>query len=178
MATDKRTDACFRLLCYTLIFLAYKKWQKHEKKSPQKRFFLPFFFATCQCGCYNVFKKFLPTKLLSKVAHNWPKHFISQSSPAHSPELIFHIINMSQDTSVSLSVICCVLPQCRRKVQKSGGGGEYLEIRKKGFLFGTAKVWCKCPPSTTAPPALVLLNKWFTQGCEIFILCYVLTWTH
>ena len=105
MATDKRTDACFRLLCYTLIFLAYKKWQKHEKNSPQKRFFLPFFFATCQCGCYNVFKNFLPTKLLSKVAHNWPKHFISQSSPAHSPELIFHIIKCREQASVLLSVL-------------------------------------------------------------------------
>ena len=30
--------------------------------------------------------------------------FHSQSSPAHSPKLIFHIINMSQDSSVSLSV--------------------------------------------------------------------------
>ena len=35
-----------------------------------------------------------------------PQLFFSQSSPAqttaHIPELIFHIINMSQDTSVSL----------------------------------------------------------------------------
>ena len=34
-------------------------------------------------------------KWASKVAHNRPKPFFSQSSPAHSPELIFHIINMS-----------------------------------------------------------------------------------
>ena len=42
----------------------------------------------------------------SKVAHHLPKPFFSQSSPAHSHslELIFHIINMSQDPSVSLSV--------------------------------------------------------------------------
>ena len=37
-------------------------------------------------------------KQASKVAHNRP--FFSQTSP----ELIFHIINMSQDSSVSLSV--------------------------------------------------------------------------
>ena len=43
-------------------------------------------------------------KRASKVAHNQPKPFFSQSSPVHSPKLIFRIINMSQDTSVSLSV--------------------------------------------------------------------------
>ena len=42
----------------------------------------------------------------SKVAHNRLKPFFhSPTQPtAHSPELIFHIINMSQETSVSLSV--------------------------------------------------------------------------
>ena len=107
MATDKRTDACFRLLCYTLIFLAYKKMTKTWKKnSPQKRFFLPFFFATCQCGCYNVFKNFLPTKLLSKVAHNRPQAFLHKCGMAvqTSPELIFHIIKCQEQASVLLSV--------------------------------------------------------------------------
>jgi hypothetical protein len=46
-------------------------------------------------------------KRASKVAHNRPKPFFhSPAQPtAHSPESIFHIINMSQDTSVSLSVV-------------------------------------------------------------------------
>ena len=74
--------------------------------------FLPFFYATFQCGRYGVFRKNLTfffdpeivKKRASKVAHNRPKPFFSQSSPAHIPELIFHIMNMSQDASVSLSV--------------------------------------------------------------------------
>jgi hypothetical protein len=41
----------------------------------------------------------------SKVAHNRPKSFISQSSPAHSPELIFHIIKCREQAPVLLSVI-------------------------------------------------------------------------
>ena len=36
-------------------------------------------------------------KRASKVANNQPKPFFSQSSPAHSPELIFHVINMPLD---------------------------------------------------------------------------------
>ena len=43
-------------------------------------------------------------KLASKVVHNWAKPLFSQSSPAPSPKLIFYIINMSHDASVSLSV--------------------------------------------------------------------------
>ena len=45
-------------------------------------------------------------KPLSKVAHNLPILFFhSPAHPiAHSQELVFHIWNMSQDTSVSLSV--------------------------------------------------------------------------
>ena len=40
--------------------LALKKKGFSEKKNfpPQKIFFLPFFYATFQCGRYNVFKKF------------------------------------------------------------------------------------------------------------------------
>ena len=46
-------------------------------------------------------------KRASKAAHNRPQTFFSQYCPAAqtSPELIFHIINMSQDSSVSLSVL-------------------------------------------------------------------------
>ena len=75
----------------------------------------PFFYATFQCGCFNVFKKkfvfvFSHKKLKkppSKVAHNRPKPFISQSSPAHGPELIFHIIKCREQASVLLSVSIC-----------------------------------------------------------------------
>ena len=68
-----------------------------------------------QCGRYNIFKKKLNLffahesikKPASKVAHNRPQTFFSSTGPAvqTSPELIFHIINMSQDPSVSLSVV-------------------------------------------------------------------------
>ena len=46
-------------------------------------------------------------KQASKFAHNRPQTFFSQYFPAAqtNPELIFHIINMSQDSSVSLSVV-------------------------------------------------------------------------
>ena len=95
-------------------------WKK--KFFPKKNiFFLPFFNATFQCGRYGVFKKkfkysFDPEKVkkwASKVAHNRPKPFFSKSSPAHSPKLIFHIINISQDSSVSLSVLKIVLALTR-----------------------------------------------------------------
>ena len=45
-------------------------------------------------------------KRASKAAHNRPKLFFHSTGPTAqtSPELIFHIINMSQDSSVSLSV--------------------------------------------------------------------------
>ena len=44
-------------------------------------------------------------KRASKVAHNRPRPFYSQSSPDHSPELIFHIMKSPDQTSVLLSVI-------------------------------------------------------------------------
>ena len=45
-------------------------------------------------------------KQASKVAHNRPQTFFYKYGPAAqtSPEFIFHIINMSQDSSVSFSV--------------------------------------------------------------------------
>ena len=64
--TDKRVDACFRTLCFKLKFLAYKKRQTHEKKIP-KFFFLPFFYATFQCGRYNVSFYFCPQKVEKAV---------------------------------------------------------------------------------------------------------------
>ena len=50
------------LYVYTLKFLAYKKRLKNEKKKkfpPNNIFFLTFFYATFQCGRYNVFKQLL-----------------------------------------------------------------------------------------------------------------------
>ena len=49
---------------------------------------------------------FCPWKRASKVAHNRPKPFFSQSSQAHSPELIFHIINMSIVPRLICLLIC------------------------------------------------------------------------
>ena len=45
-------------------------------------------------------------KTPSKAANNQPKPFISQSSPAYSPELIFHIIKCREQASVLLVVTC------------------------------------------------------------------------
>ena len=56
-----------------------------------------------------------PQKLLI-IGPNFFFHSPAQPT-AHSPELIFHIINMSQDTSVSLSVLLFIftyVPICFR----------------------------------------------------------------
>ena len=109
--TDKRVDACFRTLCFKLKFLAYKKRQTHEKKSPI--FFSTFFLCnfsvrTLQCFQKKIF--FFDHKKLkkpsSKVAHSRPKPVISQSSPAHSsePRIDFSYYKMS-GTSIC-SLIC------------------------------------------------------------------------
>ena len=103
--TDKRIDACSRPLCYKLKFLAYKKRQKHEKKN------YLFFYATYQCGRYNVFKfYFFPTKSLK----NRPQKLLIISpnllfhSPAHSPELIFHIIKCREQAFVLIVVVVVI----------------------------------------------------------------------
>ena len=101
------------LYVLTVVFLALKKTGFSEKKnsSPQKIFFfLPFFYATFQCGRYNVFKFFFffahkkLKKPPSKVAHNRPKPFLRQSSPAqataHSPDLHFRFIKNPIQTSL------------------------------------------------------------------------------
>ena len=68
-------------------------------------------------------EKFWINFLSTKTLKNGPQKlliisqnlFFSQSSPAqstaHSPKLIFHIINMSQDSSVSLSEVWIVFGQ-------------------------------------------------------------------
>ena len=95
---------------FTFKFLAQKTGFSPIKNTFQIffDFCLPLFYATFQFGRYNTFKKYINLffahenlkKWASKVAHNRPKLFFSQSSQ----DLIFHIINMSQDASVLLSV--------------------------------------------------------------------------
>ena len=55
-------------------------------------------------GPYDIFKKNLDLFFASKVA--WPQTFCSQYCLAAqtSPELLFYIRNISQDSSVSFSV--------------------------------------------------------------------------
>ena len=93
--TNRQTFG-FGPLLITVLFLALKKLVFLKKNSsPQKNifFFLPFFYATFQCGRYNVFNFFFfffdhkkLKKPPSKVAHNRPKPFLRQSSPGHSPQ--------------------------------------------------------------------------------------------
>ena len=66
-----------------------------KKKFSQKKkyFFLPFFYATFQCGRYGDFKKILkyffdPEKVkkrASKVAHNRPRPFYFTVQPRPQP---------------------------------------------------------------------------------------------
>jgi hypothetical protein len=88
-----------------------------KKNVPKKRFFLPFFYATFQCGRYNVLV-FLPTKSwknrpqkLLIIGPNLLFH-----STAHSPELIFHIIKCREQASVLFSVIMTIfiIISCQR----------------------------------------------------------------
>ena len=83
-AESNRERIAFGPLLITVLFLALKKLVFLKKKFfPKKNiFFLPFFYATFQCGPYNVFKFFFfffdhkkLKKPPSKVAHNRPKPF-------------------------------------------------------------------------------------------------------
>ena len=84
------------LYVLTVAFLALKKtgFSEINKSSQKKKNFLLFFYATFQCGRYNVFKFFFffffALKKLkrphSKVAHNRPKFFFPQPSPTHSQQ--------------------------------------------------------------------------------------------
>jgi hypothetical protein len=99
--------------------LALKKNGFSEKKKSSQNFlifFLPFFYATFQCGHYGVFKKFFKyffdpekvNKRASKVAHNRPRPFYFTVQPrptAHSQELIFNIVKSRDQTTVILYVI-------------------------------------------------------------------------
>ena len=115
--TDKRTDACstsMYLHSKSTQTLAFKKKTKTWKKNspPPKKFFLHLIYATFQCRRYGVFKKNLTFFLTPKKWKNGPQKLLiiktqplfSQSSPDHSPELIFHIMKSRDQTSVLLSV--------------------------------------------------------------------------
>ena len=117
LSTVQPTVVCSRPLCTYSGNFSPKKMVFLKKKCfpPPIFFFLPFFYATFQCGRYGVSKKikikiFDPEKvkkLASKVAHNRPRPFYFTVQPrptAHSPELIFHIMKSWDQTSVLLSV--------------------------------------------------------------------------
>jgi hypothetical protein len=91
--SKQRTDQ--RVLVLTLKILALKKTGFSPVKNNSQKIFdfcLPLFNATFQCRLQTL--QYLKKNYID----------FSQSCPAHSPELIFHIINMSQDASVSLSL--------------------------------------------------------------------------
>jgi hypothetical protein len=114
--SQQKTDQ--RVLALTLKFLAQKKWFFPVKNTSQiffDSFYLYSMQQSVQCGRYNIFKKTLIYFLTMKKLKNGPqklliigpKHFFHKYGPAAqtSPELIFYIINMSQDSYVSLSVL-------------------------------------------------------------------------
>ena len=91
---SNRERIAFGPLLITVLFLALKKLVFLKKKFfPKKNFFLPFFYATFQCGRYGVFKKILkfffdPEKVkkqASKVAHNRPRPFFPTVQPRPPP---------------------------------------------------------------------------------------------
>ena len=80
------------------------------KKREKNYLSMQLFGAVATMFCKIYFYFFALKKLKkppSKVAHNWPKPFISQSSPAHSPELIFHL--------------CCRDPGARKDMKSEDG---------------------------------------------------------
>ena len=52
--TNEETDACSRPLCTYTQILAYKKDKNMKKKNTPPIFFLLLFYATFQCGRYNI----------------------------------------------------------------------------------------------------------------------------
>jgi hypothetical protein len=95
-----------------------------------------------QCFAHKKLKK--PP---SKVAHNRPKPFIPQPSPAqptaNSPKSIFHIIKMSHQASVLLSVVTVcpheknVLDNCSflEKLLNAADPNTKQGIKSKRFTF-------------------------------------------
>ena len=91
------------------IYIIHSNFKPTKKKDKNMKNFFTFLYAIFQCGRYNIFQRkiFCPQKVeqASKVAHNRPNPFFSQSSPAHSPESIFHIIKCREQAFVLLSVL-------------------------------------------------------------------------
>ena len=96
LSESNRERIAFGPLLITVLYLALKKLVFLKKKKfspPQKKFFLPFFYATFQCGRYGVFKKILkiffdPEKVkkqAKKVAHNRPRPFFKTVQPRPQP---------------------------------------------------------------------------------------------
>ena len=78
-----------RVLVLKLKFLALKKLVFSGMKYFPKFFWLLFIFIQCNFSVRTLQyfqKKCLTDFLPSKVAHNWPKPFFSQSSPQPSPQ--------------------------------------------------------------------------------------------
>ena len=81
--TDKRTDPCSRLLCISLKFLALKNGFfifSGSKKKFVLKIFNFFFYASFQCGRYNVKKKNFAHKKLKKSGSE-----LAQTLLFHSP---------------------------------------------------------------------------------------------
>ena len=85
-----------RVLVLTLKFLALKKTGFSPVKNTSQDFFdflLPLFYATFQCGHYNIFKKILNLffahenirKRASKVAHNRSQTFFHRTARLPKP---------------------------------------------------------------------------------------------
>ena len=101
------------LYVLTVAFLALKKLVFVKKKilPKKKSFFLPFFYATFQCGHYNVFNFFAHKKLKKppqKVAYllsAFGRLFFSAAPTAQtSPELHFRFINSFIQSSLLRSL--------------------------------------------------------------------------
>ena len=138
--TVQPTVVCSRPLCiYCGIFSPKKKWVFPRKKYFPKKIkkFLPFFYATFQCGRYNVFKFYLfyffahkkLKKPPSKVAHNRPKPFIPQPSPTHSQQ---PKIDFSYHKNVP-PTICSLI--CVGHIVKCVNFLAYLENRKHKLVI-------------------------------------------
>ena len=127
-------------------FLWYENLQKVTKKSQNLLKVLP---KTV------LFRNIALIFSLEKVAHNQPKPFFSQSSPAHSPELIFHIINMSEDASVSLSVLSssAFLMEFWSECMKTSNGPVK-------FLPPLWSEFCRCEQIWKAYEFIICNNYW------------------
>ena len=116
--TDKRTDVWSQPLCiYTQIFNLKKQpgFSPHEKYFTKSAltfvylYSMQLFSADPKLFSKKIRSIFLSIKTLKigpqKLLIIGPDPFFSQSSPDHSPELIFHVMQSRDQTSVLLSVL-------------------------------------------------------------------------